>query len=382
MGIESWSTTAASNFAGPTTVFDVIHQMMADHRARWNDAQWFEYGDGDGPATVTYVAATQFKVEGVDVSAAYHVDRRVKVVAKTPGTIYGTITAVSFSTDTTVTVAFDSGSLSDQELTVSLAILTATNKSFVSSGGGGASGGHGQCRLTKSGGDLLLSPKNGNKLIIDGSEETVPSAGVTLAATGLTIDTDHFVYAYMNAGTMTLEASTTGHAADATTGVEIISGDSTRTLVGLARPITGPAWVDTATQRFVISWFNRRTITARKDYSTNVTTTSTSEIELSTNYRAEFLIWDDEMPLIAFSGRMENVTAPNYCGAIAALDTTNVSGQCIANSSTNSAHNPVAPSGSPTSAAEGYHYSTLRGKVSGGTTGTWSIVFNTTMIRG
>ena len=100
---------------------------MADHRAQWNDAQWFEYGDGDGAATVSYVAATQFKVEGVDVTAVYHVGRRVKIVASTPGTIYGTINTVSFSTDTTVTVSFDSGSLSNEALTVSLGIMSQDN---------------------------------------------------------------------------------------------------------------------------------------------------------------------------------------------------------------------------------------------------------------
>ena len=137
MGIEAWSTTPASNNSAPpagapegmapSTVNNVIRQQMADHRAQWNDAQWFEYGDSDGAATVTYVAATQFKVEGVDVTAVYHVGRRVKIVASTPGTIYGTINTVSFSTDTTVTVGFDSGSLSNEALTVSLGIMSQDN---------------------------------------------------------------------------------------------------------------------------------------------------------------------------------------------------------------------------------------------------------------
>jgi len=34
----------------------------------------------------------------------------------------------------------------------------------------------------------------------------------------------------------------------------------TRALVGMARIISGPAWADSATQRFVVSWFNRRNI--------------------------------------------------------------------------------------------------------------------------
>jgi len=117
MGIEAWSTTPANNNSAPpngapdgmapSTVNDTMRQQMADHRSQWNDAQWFRYGDGDGAATTTYVAATQFKVAGADVTAHYHVGRRVKAQGSSTGTIYGTITAVSFSTDTTVTVAWD-----------------------------------------------------------------------------------------------------------------------------------------------------------------------------------------------------------------------------------------------------------------------------------
>ena len=140
MGIESWSTTPASNNSAPpagapegmapSAVNNVIRQQMADHRAQWNDAEWFDYGDGEGSATVTYVAAGQFKVEGVDVSTAYHVGRRVRVVGSGTGTIYGTINAVAFSIDTTVTVTFDTGSMSNETLTVSLGIMSAQNEAM------------------------------------------------------------------------------------------------------------------------------------------------------------------------------------------------------------------------------------------------------------
>ena len=115
----------------PSAVNNVIRQQMADHRAQWNDAEWFDYGDGEGSATVTYVAADQFKVEGVDVSTAYHVGRRVRVVGSGTGTIYGTINAVVFSIDTTVTVTFDTGSMSNESLTVSLGIISAQNEASI-----------------------------------------------------------------------------------------------------------------------------------------------------------------------------------------------------------------------------------------------------------
>jgi hypothetical protein len=133
---------------------------------------------------------------------------------------------------------------------------------------------YGQCKLVKSGSYLVLLPFNGNVLTIAGVTNAVPDAGVSLAAAGLTASTTYFIYAYMNSGTMTLEASTTAHATSTTAGnkgTEIKSGDNTRTLVGIARVIAGPAWQDTAAQRFVISWFNRE----RRDVVGAVDSTST-----------------------------------------------------------------------------------------------------------
>lgn len=151
----------------------------------------------------------------------------------------------------------------------------------------------GQCVLTKSGANLVLSPKNGNKIVINGVMQTVPAAGVSLAPTGLTVSTLYYVYAYMNAGTMTLEASTTGHSTDAATGVEIKAGDATRSLVGMVQPITGPAFADTVTQRFVRSWFNDRGVSL---VGTQVSITSASNVflEFSASARAEFLSWAGE----------------------------------------------------------------------------------------
>lgn len=264
------------------------------------------------------------------------------------------------------------------------------NPAYGGAGGGGGGGGgspaleHGQVRLTKSGSDVLLSRYNGSSLFIDGTVETVPTAGVTLAADGLTIDTDHFIYAFMVGATMTLEASTTGHATDSTTGVEIKSGNSTRTLVGMARPVTGPVWVDSEIQRFVISWFNRRTIVSRviTDDSVIPTTTSTvvPEIELSTDYRVEFLSWDDEMPNIVVAGIMWNDTSDKWYRGLASLDALPVAGTSHENALINNA-TIIASVGSPTSLTEGYHYATLLVAVQGGTA-SYTFISTIVTIRG
>ncbi|MCJ2141865.1 hypothetical protein MKL20_17750, partial [Methylobacterium sp. E-066] len=119
----------------------------------------------------------------------------------------------------------------------------------------------GQCRLVYSSATgLLLKTYQGNQLWVNGAYRTIPSGGVSLTSAGLTSATLYYVYAYMSGSTLTLEAVTTGHSADATFGHEIKTGDGTRTLVGMV--YTGPGtpgtFLDTAANRWVASWFNRR----------------------------------------------------------------------------------------------------------------------------
>jgi hypothetical protein len=115
----------------PSNINNAFRDIMADIRQHYNTAEWIEYGDGAGTYTPTYASSTSFTIDGVNVTAIYHVGRRVKVVASTPGTIYGSITAVAFSTNTTVTISWDSGSLSDEAITsVYIGALANTNKSI------------------------------------------------------------------------------------------------------------------------------------------------------------------------------------------------------------------------------------------------------------
>ena len=141
--LGKYDTTSANNTATgtdsvsvaegmlPSNINNAFRSVMADIRQHYNDAEWIEYGDGAGAYTPTYVSGTSFTIDGVNVAAIYHVGRRVKVTASTPGTIYGSITAVAFSTNTTVTVSWDSGSLSSEAITsVFIGALANTNKSI------------------------------------------------------------------------------------------------------------------------------------------------------------------------------------------------------------------------------------------------------------
>lgn len=234
----------------------------------------------------------------------------------------------------------------------------------------GADAPFGQCRLIKSGANLLLNPHDGNKLTINGATYAVPSAGVSLAATALTPGTTYNIYAYMNAGTMTLEASATAYAigtADPYVGVAVKNGDSSRTLVGMARVITGPAWADTEAQRFVISWFNRRPIVAMMQLGSTATTTSATYVEMNAAYRAEFLSWADTQAIV--SGHAATASSigaggsQNFAVAIDLSVPTNGQSQIAAAGQLAQA---VGPCG--VTVTDGYHYASMLGAVSGGAT--------------
>jgi hypothetical protein len=139
-GIKDYSITAANNTTIgsintaegmlPSNINNCFRGLGAELREWYNDSQWVIYGDGDNGFTITYASATSFTVSGVDVTSIYHIGRRVKAIATTPGTIFGTISASTFSTNTTVTVVWDSGSLANEAVEIYLAILSKTGDSI------------------------------------------------------------------------------------------------------------------------------------------------------------------------------------------------------------------------------------------------------------
>lgn len=139
--IKDYSTTQSNNTSLnsistaegmlPSNLNNAIRALMKNTRDWFNDAQWIEYGDGDGAYTSAYASATSFTIVGVDVTSIYHAGRRIKLTASTPGTIFGTIASSSFSTNTTVNVTWDSGSLANEAIThIYIGALSKTNSSI------------------------------------------------------------------------------------------------------------------------------------------------------------------------------------------------------------------------------------------------------------
>ncbi|QEX23766.1 hypothetical protein FRZ61_37050 [Hypericibacter adhaerens] len=137
MPVKDFSTTAGSNTAisginiaescPAGNLNNALRQALADIRAYANSAEWFEYGDGEGTASINYASGSSFTIAGADVTAAWHVGRRIKASGSATGTIYGVIASSSFATNTTVNVTWDTGALQNESLTVWLGILSASN---------------------------------------------------------------------------------------------------------------------------------------------------------------------------------------------------------------------------------------------------------------
>ena len=276
-----------------------VTQRTIDNVSGINDTtvttdQWVVF-----QGTPTYVSATSFTVPG-DQTQILQPGRRIRTV-NTGGAVFSTITSSVFSApNTTIRVVSDSGALDSGISTVFYGIISVLDTSIP-----GGTPIFGQCRLKVSGGNAILSAYQGNRLTINGAIYSIPASSIGLAPTGLTPGTLYFIYAYINAGVVSLEASTTGHSTDAATGVEIKTGDASRTLVGMARPIAGPTFVDSPSQRFTISWFNRRGASCSVSIAVTQTTGSLTPVSLAF---AEFLSWGGEAITSNLTGGMSNNT--------------------------------------------------------------------------
>lgn len=125
MPIKNWSTTPASNNSNPPDGFpegmapsgynDAARQVMADVRGHYDEIEWRDLGH-----THVYASGTSTTIAGTDYTATYTASRRIRAVGSTTGTIYGTISSSSFSTNTTVNFTWDSGSLQNETLAISV----------------------------------------------------------------------------------------------------------------------------------------------------------------------------------------------------------------------------------------------------------------------
>jgi len=219
--IKDYSTTQANNTTLnsidvdegmlPSNLNNAIRALMKNTRDWYNEAEWIEFGDGSGSYTAAYASATSFTINGADVTSTYHAGRRIKLTASTPGTIYGTIASSSFSTNTTVNITWDSGSLANEAISnVYIAALSKTNSSIPTDIIGTSNISDSAVTTAKIAADAV----NGSKIADDSidSEHYVDGS----------IDTAHIADAQITTAKITDANVTTAKiAADAITGAKI-----------------------------------------------------------------------------------------------------------------------------------------------------------------
>ena len=247
-------------------------------------------------------------------------------------------------------------------------------------------GAHGRVILRRSSATLLaLDPRDGNTLYVkdaNGWRLRSIGAGLTAANTSIFLDgvgasnlaasTVYLVTVFDNAGTLTIDFRTTlTRATDADFGVEIATGQPTRTVVGLIRTDASSQFADSATQRFVRSWFNGAGVTGANDFTANRTTASAPFVELNTEIRIEFLVWSGESVMALGTGTASNSTAGATCSTGIVIDGGTQLGAVENESNSANDRHAATPQFVSDALAEGYHYASLSGGVSGGGTGTW-----------
>lgn len=234
---------------------------------------------------------------------------------------------------------------------------------------------NGNCVLGISGANLILSPHDGNSLLISGTTQTIPSTSVILVPPGLAFaNTLLFIYAFMNGSVMTLEADATGRTTDPTTGIEIKLGDPSRTLVGMAQTDAAGLWVNTSANRAVRTWYND--VGPRPGFANflaDVSTISPVDVELSASIRVSYLQWVREKIFLSCNGvltinggvnprtgiTIDGIAAGNGLWTRTRLDFAGATGG-------------IGISGVIQGAAtDGYHFATLVGRSDGVNTATW-----------
>lgn len=165
-------------------------------------------------------------------------------------------------------------------------------------------------------------PYQGNKVQIGGAVYAVPAACVTTTNGGLSSGTLYYGYLFLSGSSLALELSTTGHITSSLTGVEVKSGDSSRTLVGALYSNGSSQFVDSSAQRLVASWFNRRLKAIQGAQTSAVTLTATSPTEIASAARIEYLAWSDDTAYGALFGNAANNTASSTCFGYIGVDGT------------------------------------------------------------
>lgn len=226
--------------------------------------------------------------------------------------------------------------------------------------------GHGQCRLLVASPTLLLLvPHDGRRIICNGIGVSIPQAGITISNAGLAASTLYYVYAFLNAGTLTLALSTTGHTPDTSARnypVEVKVGDGTHTLVGMVLTDAAVHFLDDLMHRHCINWFNRKAMRVNSEVGSGSTSSTVLAEIMSSAARASFCCWaGDAVQLSSVGFASSDIPGGSFQSAIG-IDSTSV-GSGSTSKGTSTAANDPQPAISYTliDLTEGAHFAALLG---------------------
>lgn len=228
-----------------------------------------------------------------------------------------------------------------------------------------------------SGTQIQLTRSAGAYIYIGGTYYTIPSGGIQVSNAGLAANTTYYVYCKQTAGVLSLYVSGTTYAISATSGILVASGTSD-TLVGMVRTTASAVFADNPAQRFVLSYYRRRTRDLLQAIGT-ASTSSTSPVQLS-SVVCDFLSWGDEATSLSTEGQTYNNTGGYSCYTAIYVDGTPQGATSGVYSPAASAVGPISNNVTVTF-SEGYHSFSLWGNVNGNT-GTWAPIVISGGIRG
>lgn len=211
---------------------------------------------------------------------------------------------------------------------------------------------------------LTLAPRGSGYLWVNGLNYPVP-ASLTISNGGLAASTLYYIYAKVTAGVLAIDTpSTTGYTLGSN-GIPVKSGDATRTLVGMVQTNGSSQFVSQDGSLWVRTYFQRRLVRTRTNFTTNQTSSSSTLAEIDMSIRNSFLVWSQENVQFSMSGSTTTtansaVSTMSFDGGTPELES------CSANGSSS-----LGFGGIKTGLSEGLHYATLFGAINTSGTATW-----------
>ena len=182
-------------------------------------------------------------------------------------------------------------------------------------------------RLTRvSATQIRFAPYNGDRVRISGVWYAIPAAGITANNTGVNVNgtagqnlaanTVYLVGLWITAGVPTpIFLSGITHQASqvaGNVGTEVSTGNDAISVIGLVRTDGSAQFLDNATNRLVLSWFNRRNLALQGAGTAGATITATGGyVEVTTAARIQFLTWGEESVALALGGFSHQSAAGN-----------------------------------------------------------------------